>query len=153
MYMRGVFVASEIHACGSRAANLHLLVVVSEINAATAALCLPACEDCLVYGTSRGPVRTFQEQKRSSAAFVPLESPRREWPCTFFVQPALLGSRCAAASRRCSKTSAQLVADPRRDAWAGSAAWALQRPAVAALISLTTTQETRRTVTTSSLWD
>ena len=27
--------------------------------------------------------RTFAEQKRGSAAFVPCESQRREWPCTF----------------------------------------------------------------------
>jgi hypothetical protein len=40
----------------------------------------------------KGSRGTFQEQKRSSAAFVPLESPRREWPCTFFVQHALSGS-------------------------------------------------------------
>jgi len=48
---------------------------------------------------------TFQEQKSSSAAFVPLKSPRREWPCTFFVQPAILGRSCAASSRRSPKTS------------------------------------------------
>jgi len=28
----------------------------------------------------------FQEQKRSSAALVPLEIPRKPWPCTFFVR-------------------------------------------------------------------
>jgi len=47
-------------------------------------------------GEEKGWVRTCQEQTRSSTAFVPLESPRRVWPCTFFLQPALLGGRCAA---------------------------------------------------------
>jgi len=36
----------------------------------------------------------FQEQKCSSAALVPLEIPSKPWLCTFFVRPALKGSRC-----------------------------------------------------------
>jgi hypothetical protein len=33
--------------------------------------------------TAKSMGRTFAEQKRGSAAFVPRESQRRAWPCTF----------------------------------------------------------------------
>jgi hypothetical protein len=53
----------------------------------------------------RDLVQDFQEQKRSSAALVPLEIPRKPWPCAFLMLPALLGCLCAAAGRRCPTTS------------------------------------------------
>ena len=46
----------------------------------------------------------FQEQKRSSAALVLLEIPRKPWPFTFLMLPALLGRRCAATGRHDPKT-------------------------------------------------
>jgi hypothetical protein len=46
----------------------------------------------------------FQEQKRSSAALVPLEIPRKPWPYAFLMLPTLLGRRCAAADGHGPKT-------------------------------------------------
>jgi hypothetical protein len=43
-------------------------------------------------GIAEGLGQDFQEQKRSSAALVPLEIPRKPWPCAFLMLPALLGS-------------------------------------------------------------
>ena len=69
--------------------------------------------------------QTFQEQKRSSAAFVPLESPRREWPCTFFVQPALGGSRSETVRWTSWGGARQATAAPRRPPKSWLGAWKL----------------------------
>jgi len=63
------------------------LVVASPNVAGTRSLGLTYTKDagdpCLA-STDRTLNQDFQEQKCSSAALVPLEIPRKPWPCTFF---------------------------------------------------------------------
>jgi hypothetical protein len=63
---------------------------------------------------------TFVQHKRGSAAFVPRESLRRAWPCTSHL-PTSWAAAAAARQRTAAAAARQIVADPRRDACAGSA--------------------------------